>query len=194
MILLIDGYNVIKQALIKSRITNIEREQFIKQLSKYHKVSGHKIELVFDGGSYEWPAREKLFNVYLIYSGYNETADHYIKRYLKKHRALDILLVSSDRDICNCAMKLGLECIDSREFYKIMLQRLRKNGSQEFAKQRKAKRLTESENEEFDVLMQEASKVVEYKVDDFIAANQRESKAHTLSKKERKKRKKIEKL
>jgi len=197
MILVIDGYNVIKQALLKNTISDSQRERFIKQLGKYRKIRGHKIELVFDGGSYDWPTREKVNGVYLIYSGYNESADHYIKRYLKEHKSLDILLVSSDRDICNCAARLGIEYIDSKEFYKIMQNRLKLGLSQKTMSQAKAIKLSESEDEELDALMQDASKIVQYKTEDLESlgrSDSRESRAHTVSKKERKKLKKIKKL
>jgi len=197
MILVIDGYNVIKQALLKNTISDFERVQFIKQLGKYHKIRGHKIELVFDGGVYDRASREKINGVYLIYSGYSESADQYIKRYLKEHKSLDILLVSSDRDICNCAARLGIEFIDSKEFYAIMQNRIKMGVSQKSMSKTKAIKLSESENEELDALMQDASKVVQHKTEDFVSFGQsgaRESRAHTVSKKERKKLKKIKKL
>jgi len=197
MVLVIDGYNVIKQALMKNTISDFEREQFIKQLGKYHKIRGHKIELVFDGGPLDWPSRAKKHGVYLVYSGYNESADHYIKRYLKEHKALDVLLVSSDRDICNCAARLGIEYVDSKEFYRIMQSRIKTAKSQVAVSQKKATKLSNSQDEEIDALMQEASKIIQYKTEDFTLLDQSEErrrKSHAVSKKERKKIKKIKKL
>ena len=60
--------------------------------------------------------------------------------------------------------------------------------------QTKAKKLSESEDEELDVLMQKESRVVQYKTEDFTEINQRANKSHALSKKERRKLKKIKKL
>ena len=75
MILLIDGYNVIKQAMLKKTISEDERKSFIKQLGKYHKIKGHKIMLIFDGGPFDRASKEKENGVYVIYAGTQETAD-----------------------------------------------------------------------------------------------------------------------
>ncbi|MFC1842677.1 NYN domain-containing protein [Candidatus Dependentiae bacterium] len=196
MILLIDGYNVIKQAMLKSKITERERDKFIKQLSKYHEAKGHNIKLVFDGGPFDFPTKEKISGIYVIYVGAQESADDYIKRYLSEHKALDILLVSSDRDICRHASRLGIEQIDAKEFYAILQSALKKGISGKLEKQTVAVKTTDKENKELDALMQEASKVMQYKTEDFTgsADDARESKSHKLPKKERKKLKKIKKL
>ena len=195
MIILIDAYNVIKQAMLKKKISEHERNHFIKQLGKYHKMRGHKIMLVFDGGPYDRVLKERVNGIYVIYSGVHQTADDYIKRYLREHRELDILLVSSDRDICNCASRLSIEHVDSKEFYKIFQETLRINLKQADARNHKAIKFSEEENPELDVLMQEGSKVIQYKVEDMGEFTcSRESKSHKLPKKERKKLKKIKKL
>lgn len=195
MIVLIDGYNVIKQAMFKKTISEDERRSFIKQLGKYHKIRGHKIVLVFDGGPFDYASQEKTRGVYVIYSGTQETADDYIKRYLKEHRALDILLVSSDRDICNCASRLSIEHVDAKEFYRVFQETLRVNLKQADAKNRRATKLSSDQNTELDALMQEASKTIEYKTEDVSEVSRsRVSKSHKLPKKERKKMKKIKKL
>ena len=194
MVLVIDGYNVIKQALMKNTISDFEREQFIKQLGKYHKIRGHKIELVFDGGPLDWPSRAKKHGVYLVYSGYNESADHYIKRYLKEHKALDVLLVSSDRDICNCAARLGIEYVDSKEFYRIMQSRIKTAKSQVAVSQKKATKLSNSQDEEIDALMQEASHNVIPKDENDRKEDNSSEMRRKLSKHERELLKKIKKL
>ena len=196
MILLIDAYNVIKQAMLKSKISERERERFIKQLGKYHKIKGHKIELVFDGGPFDFPTKEKSDGVYLIYVGAQETADNYIKRYLDEHKSLDILLVSSDRDICRYASRLGIEQIDAKEFYAILQDAIKAGVSKKEIRHTKAKKISDTENKELDELMQEGSKVLQYKTEDFELGvkSERASKSHKLSKKERKKLKKIKKL
>ncbi|MFC1841619.1 NYN domain-containing protein [Candidatus Dependentiae bacterium] len=196
MILLIDGYNLIKQVMLRNKISEFERKRFINQLGKYHKIKGHKIELVFDGGEFDFPTKDRINGVYVIYSGYGESADDFIKRYLDEHKALDILLVSSDRDICNFAAKLGIDYLDSKIFYNLMQESLKVGTKKRQASQEKARKIAETENKELDALMQEASKVIEYKVEDFEAAHggKRESGSGKLSKKERRKLKKIKKL
>jgi len=196
MILLIDAYNVIKQAMLKKTISEKEREYFIKQLGKYHKLKGHKIIVVFDGGPLDFPTKEKSQGIYIIYAGAQETADQYIKSYLDEHKSLDILLVTSDRDICRHAQRLGVEQIDAKEFYAILQNSLQGKAGQRLIKKTKAIKLTDTEHEELDELMQEGSKVLQYKTEDFATGfgDNRASKSHKLSKKERKKQKKIKKL
>jgi len=194
MIIVIDGYNVIKQAMLKNTISEFERNRFIKQLGKYQKVKGHKVILVFDGGPSDYASKERINRVYVIYSGTQETADDYIKRYLKDNRALDILLVSSDRDICACAARLSIEYMDAREFYKVFQDALRVTVAFD-AKNKKAVKLSQERNPELDELMQEATKVIQYKTEDVSGGlGSRVSKSHKLPKKERKKLKKIKKL
>jgi len=195
MIIVIDGYNVIKQAMLKRTISEDERKSFIRQLGKYHKIKGHKIVLVFDGGPFERASKERIHGVYVIYAGSQETADDYIKRYLREHKALDILLVSSDRDICACALRLSIENMDALEFHSLFQDALRANVKQGDVKNKQAIKLSQEENPELDALMQKSTKVIQYKTEDMAGlSGLRASKAHKLSKKERKKRKKIKKL
>ena len=119
----------------------------------------------------------------------------YIKRYLKEHRALDVLLVSSDRDICRFASRLSIEQIDSKDFYALFQETLSINGERVHAQDKKATKLSGEENPELDALMQESSKVIQYKSEDMSEfSRSRVSKSHKLPKKERKKLKKIKKL
>jgi predicted RNA-binding protein with PIN domain len=208
MILLVDGYNVVKQAMLKSEITDQERNTFIKQLGKYCKIKGHKARLVFDGGPSDATKKENLHGVTVVYSGYSESADDYIKDYLDDHKALDILLVSSDRDICRHASRLNIEQIDAIDFYGIMRVALESCSScaraQDHAKASsgilagatgRAVKTSETSNSELDMLMQEGSKIVPKKLEDLdFKTNIPGIKRHKLTKKETKKFKKIKKL
>jgi len=195
MILLIDGYNVLKRVLVKDRISEHTREKFIKQLCRYAKKRGHRIKLIFDGGPFDFPTKEKRNGIHLIYVGAGHIADDYIKRYLEDHSSLDILLVSSDNDICRTAKKLGIEHIDSKEFYEIMLESLQKSMNQKSIKETVAIKTSKDTDQELDALMEEASRTIEYKSEDFgDFPDQAKSKSKTLSKKERKKLKQIKKL
>jgi len=180
MILLIDAYNVIKQAMLKNKISEKERERFVKQLGKYQKIKGHKIILVFDGGPFDFPTKEKSNGVYIVYAGARETADSYIKQYTDEHKNLDILLVSSDRDICRHVLRLGIEQIDAKEFYAILQESLKTGAGKKLVRHTKAKKISDTENPELDELMQEGSKVLQYKTKDFAyrEGNTRESKSH----------------
>jgi len=195
MILVIDGYNVLKQVFLKSMISERERIKFVNQLAKYSKKKGHEVKLVFDGGLLRWPTIEQVGRVSVIYVGAEEIADDYIKRYLADHKFLDILVVSSDQDICNFAKRLNIESIDAKEFYSILLTGLKKNNDQKKVKETKIIKISKQEDEELDKVMEEASKIVDYKAEDFLhSCDMEKIKSKKRSKKDKKKLKQIKKL
>ena len=55
MIILIDGYNLLKQRNPGIYVEDSVREQFIRLLGAYHKRRGHVMMLIFDGGTHLWP-------------------------------------------------------------------------------------------------------------------------------------------
>ena len=194
MVLLIDGYNVLKQLFSAQMVGQRERDNFIQQLGEYGKKRQHKVVLVFDGGPYERDWKEKLFGVYVVYSGSLETADDYIKRYLEEHKDHDLLLVSSDRELRVAAVRLSIESMRSPEFYKLVQAALQ-SGVGQAAKKTDAIKTAEGQNIQLDQIMREGSKTVQTKVEDLVKSKRsRKSKAQRPSKKERKKLKKLKKL
>jgi hypothetical protein len=194
MILIIDAYNVLKQVMPSLQIGESERKRFINELSRYARYRRHKIILVFDGGPYDQTFQERIAGVYVVYAGSLETADDYIKRYLTEHRSLDLLLISSDREVRAVANRLQIESIPAQEFYGLMLESLREHQAHE-GRETTVVKMADGENAELDALMREGSKLVRGKVDDFVVEQRaRNSKAQQPSKKERKKIKKMSKL
>lgn len=194
MILVIDAYNVLKQVLPSLQIGERERARFIEQLGRYARYRQHKVILVFDGGPYDRATQERSAGVYVVYAGWHESADDYIKRYLSEHRELDIVLVSSDREVRAVADRLQIESVQAQEFYGLMQAALIESSSVN-TRQTQAMKTSESRNDELDALMMAGSAVVQGKVEDVtVEQRDRSSKAIRLSKKERKKIKKISKL
>ena len=194
MILLIDAYNVLKQVFPSELIGERRRKNFIDELGRYAKIRQHKVMLIFDGGPYDRATKERISGVYVVYSGSLESADDYIKRYLREHKSLDLLLISSDRDLRSTAQHVKIESMRSKDFYKIVQKTLRA-GVAEKTKESEAIKTSEGQNQELDEIMREGSKIVHKKVEDFVGGSRsRKSKAHRSSKKERKKMKKIKKL
>jgi len=195
MIIIVDAYNLLRAVPpYKKTITDQERAQFIAQLGQYGRRKGHKIIIVFDGGPYEWPFREKMKTVELVYSGIHESADDYIKEYIEAHRAKDLLLVSSDSELNQFAARLHIPSIDSSSFNQLLCQELSaKNVLSE--KQSAVVKLTHDNAEDIDALMVEASKTVPVKSEDVApAAKGREAKKAQLGKDERALLKKLNKL
>ncbi len=194
MILVVDAYNVLKQVLPSVHVGERERLRFINELGRYARHRQHKIILVFDGGPYDRAFQERIAGVYVVYAGSHETADEYIKRYLNEHRELDLLLISSDREVRAVAHCLQIESVAAPDFYAIVRETLQQYDAVQ-PRDTVVIKMTERDNDELDTLMREGSKVVQGKVEDMIfGQDARTSKAQRPSKKERKITKKIGKL
>lgn len=192
MIIVIDAYNVLKQQSDTLQVSEKERNRFIALCGKYGTIKGHKVVVVFDAGPYDMVTQFREHGAYVVYSGYRETADSYIKRYLNDHKEYDVLLVSSDADIAREASRLGVPSMDSHHFYQVMMQEVAHRGDAGAQKKSEPVKLTKRTNEEIDALMREASEVVPTKSADVL--NEMKSEKRQLSKKERQMLKKIKKL
>lgn len=117
MILVIDAYNVLKAHERMNDISQRQRHHFIVQLISYAKKKDHTLVVVFDGGSYEWPFTTTVSRGIVVYSGYNKTADDYIRRYLAENKHKDLFLASSDRELIRKARQCGVDHIGGYEFY-----------------------------------------------------------------------------
>lgn len=193
MIIVIDAYNVLKQALHAQHISEADRMRFIKQVGVYGNLKGHKMIVVFDGGAHERPNQERIHGVYVVYSGTRESADDYIREYLQNHRALDLLVVSCDRQICSWAAKSNIPSLESLDFYRLLHMSLQgKEESQMQSKARQAFKTSKGEESEIDILMYETP--VEGKEEDERIPQTRVPGAHRPTKHERQIIKKIKKL
>lgn len=193
MILIIDAYNVLKQALHTDHISEIERLRFIKQVGVYGKAKGHTVIVVFDGGPHQRPNQDRIHGVSVVYSGTQETADEYIQGYVQKHRALDLMVVSSDRQICSWAATRNVPSLESIDFYRLMHQTSKNQKEQSLRTvARQVVKTTQTMATELDRLMHETP--LEYKEEDDQNNKMRSSRSHHPTKQERHIIKKIKKL
>ena len=192
MIILIDGYNVLKQRDPSIYVEDSARDQFIRSLGAYHKRRGHHIVLIFDGGIYPWPILETKTGIEVIYAGYRKTADDYIKYYIAEHHKEDLLLVSSDRELGLWASKHDIASIDSLSFYDILTEAMADGNYKQ--KSRSIVKTTATDDPFLDALMEDASRNMASKEDDRKIVDKTETRGHKESKIDRLLRKKIEKL
>lgn len=199
MIIIVDAYNLLRATPpYKKTITDKERKQFIAHLSTYGRNKGHKVVIVFDGGPHEWPFKENMKIVQVVYSGIHESADDYIKEYIEGHRAKDLLLVSSDNELNRYAEYRNIPSIDSSTFSQILHQELITKTT--FTTQQKDLVVKLAQDKEFssdaqnmlDKLMTEASKNISEKSEDF--AGNRSTKKDHFTKQERMLLQKLKKL
>jgi predicted RNA-binding protein with PIN domain len=120
--LIIDGYNLIRQSRelqeIEARELKAGREALLDRLAAYrHSRAAHKITVVFDGwqGGELKEARDRRQGIAIVYSRRGEPADEVIKRLLAQERERAVV-VSSDREIQECAQGVGAAWIASSEF------------------------------------------------------------------------------
>ena len=191
MIILIDGYNVLRQ-LIPKEISESERMRFIAQLAQYNKQKRHQITVVFDGGGGKRPEKFKKSDIEVVYSGHQQNADDYIKDYVYNHAQRELLVVSADRQLCRRVLNAGATTIEPYAFLFAMAK------SQEESAQKPGKSghaiKTAAENEALlDELMQEAAEFDIIKPESAVAARSKRP-AAKLSKHERKLLQKVKKL
>jgi len=120
--LIIDGYNLIRQSpglsLIDSQDLEAGREALLKGLAGYRRRRPqHKITVVFDGwqsgGLQE--SRGLFQGIGIVYSRRGEKADEVIKRLLHRERQRAVL-VTSDRELQDCAARVGAAWITAQGF------------------------------------------------------------------------------
>jgi uncharacterized protein len=125
MIILIDGYNLIRQSdnlrRFERKTLEAGRKALIATLIKYGEKRNHSITVVFDGIQNGWAdeGRDREEGINIIYSRHGERADDVIKR-MAAHTMEEMIVVSSDREITSYVKKLGKTSLSSVEFETII--------------------------------------------------------------------------
>lgn len=125
MIILIDGYNLIRQSeslrRYERKTLEAGRKALTAKLIEYGRKRNHQITVVFDGIQDGWAdeGRDREEGINIIYSRHGERADDVIKR-MAAHTMEDIVVVSSDREITSYVKKLGKTSLSSLDFETIM--------------------------------------------------------------------------
>ncbi len=193
MVIIIDGYNLIKQIDYDRQISEQERHRFVHMLGRYGRRKKHKIVIVFDGGPQTWPSKEVIAGVKIIYSGVKETADSAIMQYIDDYRTKELLLVSSDNELGHFASKHNIVSIGSVDFYYLLQEALKAPSNEEVVDQQPEIELDDAV-QDLDVLMERASKVIPQKLEDLPRSKQRQATLQRISKRDRALLKKLQKL
>jgi len=119
--IIVDGYNLIRQShtfrKFDLRDLQLGRETLVNALAAYRDIKKHRITVVFDGAnstSY-MDRRDRVRGVDIKFSSNGELADDVIKRMCDHDRGKAIV-VSSDREVVNYALRTGAEVMTSPEF------------------------------------------------------------------------------
>ena len=202
MQIIIDGYNLLK-ARFGPHASEKQRERLIAMVAQYAQVKKHDITIVFDGGPLNRATHDRMHGVEIICAGAGRSADDEIKMLLDKIRGNEILLVSSDNELCAYADRLQIPSLEALGFWYTMVgERVAVGTPSSYVKtsadMQKAvatiyKEERGGEDAELDALMEEASRVIMPK-DEEQYEHGRKSKAERLSKQERLLLRKIKKL
>jgi len=120
----VDGYNVINSwpnlKKIKDFSYESSRLHLIDTLQNYSEFKGYKMFIVFDAhmvkGSLE--KKEKLGNLFVVFTKEGETADKYIERTVNNiGRKSEICVVTSDSLVQQVTFQRGAIRMSSIEFY-----------------------------------------------------------------------------
>jgi predicted RNA-binding protein with PIN domain len=160
MIIIIDGYNVLKQLTPTKHISEKARAHFITELAAYGKRTKNSIVLVFDGGPDQWPREERMGAVRTIYAGTRLSADEYIQNFIEAHAKKELLLVSSDHDLADWASEYEVVSIAAYDFYGLMKEKLRSvRALQPVRGGSAAKSDSATRHEELDALMTDIDEI-----------------------------------
>lgn len=119
--IVIDGYNLIRQSsrlsAVERRDLQIGRETLVDALAAYKRVKPHPITVVFDGvdAPTGMPRRDVHKGIKLCFSAPGETADDMIKRMAAREKD-QLLVVTSDNDIIRYVESMGATTVGSQDF------------------------------------------------------------------------------
>jgi len=116
MNIIIDGYNLIG---IYHNNMDKERKRLVNLLSKYKKIKGYPITVVFDGygGISAKDITKFEGGIRIIFSGIGKKADDVIKEIILKEQKY-FVVVSSDKEIAKFVWSKGCVPVRSEDFIK----------------------------------------------------------------------------
>lgn len=130
MIIIIDGYNFLKSITGTTFINDRVMSDWMGKFQQYMHYRGNRIIMVFDAGPSYYPSSEWYGAVEVLYAGQDQIADDLLKKWLLKHRGLEVLLVSSDREIRDWAENLQLASISSQDFNRVFVDVMKREERQ----------------------------------------------------------------
>jgi predicted RNA-binding protein with PIN domain len=211
MIVIIDGYNLLKNFFPKQKDNlKLQRKQLIKQLGYYKQKKQDTITdiiVVFDAGPFSHAMREVHNGVVVIFAGQRSSADRWIVKYCERNRHKPIMLVTMDKELISHCQSFDVDAIRVDDFYHIVHESLLDQEAQIFISADTDRKLLKYEHDDtgeriaisqdaLDLLMEQASlQRQDFQKDDESGVHQRKKgKAYRLSKKEKKRFEKIKKL
>lgn len=118
MVLLIDGYNVLKRSGHGDVISAEERGAFLDLVDRYLALKKHEGAVFFDGGESSLPTHWRWSERLVVhYAGNQKSADDLLLDALAEAERDRYLLVSSDRELIDAAEARGIASLGAEDFY-----------------------------------------------------------------------------
>ena len=212
MIVIIDGYNLLKQ-IFPGIKENLEKQRtiFIQRLAYYKAKKNKEISeliIVFDAGPSNHALRIIKSGIIVIFSGVKSSADNWILDFAERNQGKELLVVTLDRALREACEKLGADWLSVYDFYTIMQRNLLDEAAvametgvnQEHALEKydpvdnDILREKVTDTQALDLLMEQACVNISPDKGDDQNRVSNKSKSYTLSKKERRMYSKIKKL
>ena len=159
MIIIIDAYNYLKNVLRVSFVSPYEIQNCMQRYKKYTLLRNNQVLFVFDAGPYDQVTIESSSsNVQVYYSGSWKSADDVIKDLILEKKQEDILLVTSDREICAFANAHDIISIGVLDFHEIFQVVMKTSQKQEKIAANTITKISTQDNEYLDQLMEIGSR------------------------------------
>ncbi|MBM7573109.1 NYN domain-containing protein [Aquibacillus albus] len=124
VVLIVDGYNIIgdwpELKKLKDKDLDQARKMLIEKMAEYQAYQGHRVIIVFDAYYVRGlEAKTKSYNVEVIYTKENETADECIERLVKgiKNVRTQVYVATSDYTEQRTIFAQGALRKSARELY-----------------------------------------------------------------------------
>jgi len=158
MLLVIDAYNLLKFMVKSAHVSKTQHTVFINTLAAYALIKKHELLVVFDGGDTYKHERFAYKGISIVYAGQRSTADDFIKSYVEdKKIKSELLIVSSDKNLCDYIGRLGASCIEAPLFSLLLNEALLTRSSPDKKESSVFKSKDYESSPELDALMVEAS-------------------------------------
>ncbi len=115
--IIVDGYNLIGAASGLQGNLEKQRDRLIERVSDYQAQKGHPVTIVFDGWQSGWAEEhgEIRMGVDVVFSKQGEKADAVVIR-MARDLGKGALIVSSDGDVVRQSQAAGAIAVSSQEF------------------------------------------------------------------------------
>ena len=158
MLLVIDGYNLLKFMAQSAMVSPAQKSEFINKLALYALKKEKRILAVFDGGSYHKPEKITHYGIDLVHTGYYMSADTYIKEYIaSKNNLNEVIIISSDRELCSHLQALGGACLSVHLFAEALEEEITKQKNRTKKAPKSIKYSDHTSSQELDDLMHDES-------------------------------------